>query len=57
MPVPQIVTSGVAFNLCIVELSNQRRQDVRLREIEVVVLPIQVGRHRRDEVRSRTAVR
>ena len=35
---------------CIVELADQGRQHVARREVEVVAWPVQLGRHRRDEV-------
>src|SRR6266487_4759800 len=35
---------GFAFHFRIVKLSNQGRQHVRLREIEIIVLSIQIGR-------------
>ena len=41
---------ALAALLRVVELAHQRRQDVRARQIEVVVRAVQVRRHRRDEV-------
>jgi hypothetical protein len=38
------------LDLRVVELAEQRRQDVRARQVEVVPGAVQVGRHRRDEV-------
>src|SRR3954451_3915253 len=41
-----------SFNFRVVELTNQRGQHVGLRQVEVVVRTIEVGRHRENEVRA-----
>ena len=35
---------------CIVKLPNHRRQHMRTGEIEIVVWPVEIGRHRRNEI-------
>ena len=50
VPVPQIDELGVAAQLRLVRLADQRRQDVARLQVEVVAGAVEIGRHRRDEV-------
>ena len=47
---PQIGTSAPALGLRVVELADEGGQHVRAREVEVVVRPVEVRGHGRDEV-------
>ncbi len=49
---PQSVTLGCALFLGEMKFVDQRGQDVRGLEIEVVLRPVEIGRHGRDEVRA-----